>query len=86
MEAPAKLIVDYKYESGQKKKRAKVDICDCPDDYLQTDAEESTVRVKTDSLNVPEYAPQPTCKKKAGQTFLSERNRDRILQGRKRLS
>ena len=32
VEEPAKLIVDYKYEAVKKKKQAKVNICDCPDD------------------------------------------------------
>ena len=84
VEAPSKLIVDYKYEAVKKKKQAKVDICDCPDDYLQADAEESTVRVKTDSLNAPEYASTRRAKEKTGQTFPSERNRDRYCKvGRK---
>ncbi|MCS2282377.1 hypothetical protein NXW50_30905 [Bacteroides thetaiotaomicron] len=46
-----------------------MDICDCPDDYLQADAEESTVRVKTDSLNALEICLNPPCKEKTGQTF-----------------
>ena len=84
VEAPSKLIVDYKYEAVKKKKQAKVDICDCPDDYLQTDAEESTVRVKTDSLNAPEYASTRRVRRKLTRHFLSERNRDRYCKvGRK---
>ena len=84
VEAPAKLIVDYKYEAVKKKKRAKADICDCPDDYLQTDTEESTVRIKTDSLNVPEYASTRHVRRKLVRHFLSERNRDRYCRvGRK---
>ena len=84
VEAPSKLIVDYKYEAVKKKKQAKVDICDCPDDYLQADAEESTVRVKTDSLNAPEYASTRRARRKLVRHFLSERNRDRYCKvGRK---
>ena len=84
VEAPAKLIVDYKYEAVKKKKWAKADICDCPDDYLQTDTEESTVRIKTDSLNVPEYASTRHVRRKLVRHFLSERNRDRYCRvGRK---
>ena len=84
VEAPSKLIVDYKYEAVKKKKQAKVDICDCPDDYLQTDAEESTVRVKTDSLNAPEYASTRRVRRKLVRHFLSGRNRDRYCKvGRK---
>jgi len=84
VEAPAKLIVDYKYEAVKKKKRAKADICNCPDDYLQTDTEESTVRIKTDSLNVPEYASTRHVRRKLVRHFLSERNRDRYCRvGRK---
>ena len=57
VEMPAKLVLDYKYEAVRKKKQAKADICNCPDDYLPADTEEATIRVKTDSLNIPEYAP-----------------------------
>ena len=84
VEAPSKLIVDYKYEAVKKKKQAKVDICDCSDDYLQTDAEESTVRVKTDSLNAPEYASTRRVRRKLTRHFLSGRNRGRYCKvGRK---
>ncbi len=61
-----------------------MDICDCPDDYLQADAEESTVRVKTDSLNAPEYASTRRVRRKLTRHFLSGRNRDRYCKvGRK---
>ena len=69
--------MDYKYEAVKKKKQAKVDICDCPDDYFETDTEESTVRVKTDSLNVPEYASTRRVRRKLVRHFLSERNTDK---------
>lgn len=77
VEEPAKLIVDYKYEAVKKKKQAKVDICDCPNDYFETDTEESTVHVKTDSLNVPEYASTRRVRRKLVRHFLSERNTDK---------
>ena len=50
---------------------------------LPTD-EESTVRVKTDSLNAPEYASTRRVRRKLTRHFLSERNRDRYCKvGRK---
>ncbi|MCS2277649.1 hypothetical protein NXW50_05275 [Bacteroides thetaiotaomicron] len=62
-----------------------MDICDCPDDYLQAGAEESTVRVETDSLNALDM-PQPALRRKLVRHFLSERNRDRYCKVGRRLS
>lgn len=85
MEEPAKLIVDYKYEAVRKKKQGKVSICDCPDDYFQTDTEKSTVRVKTDSLNVPEYASTRRVRRKLVRHFLSERNTDKYCKVKRKI-
>lgn len=77
VEVPAKLVLDYKYEAVRKKKQAKADICNCPDDYLPADTEEATIRVKTDSLNIPEYAPTRRVRRQLVRHLLSERNRDK---------
>ena len=77
VEMPAKLVVDYKYEAVKKKKQAKVDICNCPDDYLTTELEESTVRIKKDSLNIPEYASTRRVRRQLVRHFLTQRNEDK---------
>lgn len=77
VEMPAKLVLDYKYEAVRKKKQAKTDICNCSDDYLPADTEEATIRVKTDNLNIPEYAPTRRVRRQLVRHLLSERNRDK---------
>lgn len=72
-ELPAKLTVDYKYEAQKKKKQAKVKICDCPDDFLVQN-EEDVIEIKTDSLNVPEYASTRKVRMQLVYHFLSQRN------------
>lgn len=77
IEEPAKLVVDYKVESVRKKKQAKVNICDCPEDYITYNNDETAISIKRDSLNVPEYASTRRVRRKLVRHFLSERNTDK---------
>lgn len=72
-ELPARLTVDYKYEVQKKKKQAKVKICDCPDDF-DVRNEEDGIEIKTDSLNMPEYASTRKVRMQLIHHFLSYRN------------
>ena len=74
VEGPAKLTVDYKYETAKKKRQAKIRICDCPGDERLFHTEEATVAVKTDSLGVPEYASTWKVRRQLVHPFLYERN------------
>ena len=72
VEVPAKLVLDYKYEAVRKKKQAKTDICNCPDDYLPADTEEATIR------------PDAPCEKATGKASAFGTQQGQVLQDGKK--
>lgn len=86
IEEPAKLVIDYKVEVVRKKKQAKVNICDCPEDYIIDNNDETAISIKRDSLNVPEYASTRRVRRKLVRHFLSERNTDKYCKIKRKAS